>query len=198
MSRITRRSFIQSAAVLVPTAALPDAVRADEPAPQQWVPLDDAQLTALGEAVLPSELGPQGLQRVLAGFQSWLAEYRPVAEINHGYGTDRIDYTPAHPGPGWRAQLEALELEGKVRYGNPFTWLEPEQRREIIRSQLAREHLDRLPHPADARHVAVGLLAYFYSTPQATDLSYQAAIGRFGCRALERAPEKPAELRSGS
>lgn len=187
MAKIDRRQFLQSAAALVPAAATAPACACGA----QSTRLDEETLTALGEAVLPGELGAQGIQRVCAGFQRWLAEYRPAAEVNHGYGTDRIEYTPAHPGPGWAAQLEALNLESKERQGNPFSWLTVEVRRELIRSQLARERLDRLPDPAEARHVAVGLLAYFYATPEASDLCYQAAIGAYGCRPLETAAEKP-------
>lgn len=193
MADLSRRRFLQTAAALVPASAVPGrALGAQSPR------LDEETLTALGETVLPSELGAQGIQRVCAGFQRWLAEYRPAAEVNHGYGTDRVDYTPAHPGPGWAAQLEALNLESKERQGNPLSWLPVEQRREVIRHQLARDRLDRLPAPAEARHVAVGLLAYFYATPEANDLCYQASIGPYGCRPLETVAEKPTALGQGS
>jgi hypothetical protein len=48
-----------------------------------------------------------------------------------------------------------------------------------------------MPAPADAHHVALGLLAWFYASPAAEDLCYRAAIGRGSCRSLadvERAP----------
>lgn len=189
MSEISRRQFIGSAAALAPAAALPLGAT-----PPQSPRLDEETLTVLAETVLPGELGPAGIRRVVQGFQRWLAEYRPAAEVNHGYGTDRIEYTPAHPGPGWAAQLEALNLESKERHGNPFSWLTPEQRREVIRAQLARERLDRLPEPAEARHVAVGLLAYFYSTPEATDLCYRARVGAFACRPLAESTQRPLPL----
>src|SRR4051812_90849 len=44
-------------------------------------------LEALGDAVLPAELGPYGTTRAANEFQQWMDGYRPGAEANHGYGT---------------------------------------------------------------------------------------------------------------
>src|SRR4051812_11612885 len=46
-------------------------------------------LDALGDAVLPAELGPNGTTRAVNAFQQWMDAYRPGAEANHGYGTGR-------------------------------------------------------------------------------------------------------------
>jgi hypothetical protein len=155
-------------------------------------PLDDATLRALGEAVLPEELEVERLQHVVTGFQSWLAGYRPAAEVTHGYGTGNLEYTPAHPGPGWAAQLEALDLEAKARFGAGFAALSRERRANMIRRELARERGDRLPDPVQARHVAVGLLAYWAQTPEATNLCHRARIDPYRCRPLAEQTEKPA------
>lgn len=64
-----------------------------------------------------------------------------------------------------------------------------------MRGQLAGEKLQLTSSPGEAGHVAVALLAFFYGTSEATDLCYQAGIGKETCRSLSSAPEKPAPLR---
>lgn len=195
MAEITRRFFFQSVASALPAVALSgcDGTRTAESIEiAESLPQD--VLHALGEAVLPSELGPQGIDRVVVGFQTWVQQYQPVAELNHGYGTGEIEYTPADPTPGWGSQLRALDLEAQKRYARSFVQLTPEARREMIRGKLAGDGLDRLPTTAAAQHVAVGLLAYFYDTSEATDLCYQAEIRRYQCRPLSLASQKPASL----
>jgi len=189
MSALDRRRFIQSIATAVPASALVGCAGA-----VRSTAMESRTLDAVAEAILPSELGPGGMRRALAGFRQWLAEYRPAAEVNHGYGTGELGYTPAHPGPGWAAQLEALDLEAQQRYGAGFVELTAEQRREMLRGHLARERAASLPDPADARHVALGLLAHFYASPQAADLCYRASIGRFGCRPLTEVGRRPPSL----
>ncbi len=195
MANVSRRFFFRSVASALPVVAF---VRCDGPedadSGHASAPLAQDLLHALGESILPSELGAQGINQVVSDFQSWVAGYQPVAELNHGYGTGEIEYTPADPAPGWEAQLQALDLEVKRRHQSSFKELSPEARRELIRKQIAGEKLDRLPAPADARHIAIGLLAYYYGTPEATDLCYQAAIGKNTCRPLDAAPQKPAPL----
>lgn len=129
--------------------------------------LDHRAVLALAHTILPEELGAEAIAQVASGFENWVAGYRPAVEVTHGYGTGNLDYTPAHPGPGWAAQLEALDLEARERFGAAFAALTPERRADIIRRQLARERVDQLPDPMQARHVAVGLLAYWAQTPEA-------------------------------
>ena len=74
------------------------------------VQLDRAMLWGVGLSVLPSELGPEGSERVLRDFDRWVQEYEPVAELDHGYISSEIRYGPPDPAPRWQAQLEALEL----------------------------------------------------------------------------------------
>lgn len=194
MSEVNRRTFLKTVATAA-TALPAVAVGACAPAGTgTGTSLDDGTLRALGEIVLPGELGADGIGRAVTGFQAWLAGYRPAAEVTHGYGTGNLDYTPAHPGPGWAAQLEALDLEAKERFGEAFAALSKDQRTEMIRRQLAREQVDRLPDPVQARHVAVGLLAYWAQTPEATNLCYQAKIDPLTCRPLGEQIQKPAAL----
>jgi hypothetical protein len=191
MSALDRRRFLMTAGGAAAAAvAAGGAVAACTPAPGATA-LDEHILLALGETVLPAELGADGIQRAVSGFQAWLAGYQPAVETTHGYGTGTLDYTPAHPGPGWAAQLEALDLEAQQRFGATFTTLGPDRRAEMVRRQIARERVDGLPDPVRARHVALGLLSYWAQTPEATNLCYQARIDPLTCRPLADQAKRP-------
>lgn len=196
MTDIDRRDFLESVAAVVPATVL--AQRASEhhvgPSPLR---LDRAMLSALAQAVLPSELDDAAIDRVVTGFQTWLDGYESAAELNHGYGTGKIRYTPVNPHPNWQSQLAALDAQAQQRFGLSFSDLEPTPRREIIRQQLEGDPVERLRLPQLARHVAVGLLSYYYATPEASDLCYQRAIGKNSCRALARSPDEPSRLAGG-
>jgi hypothetical protein len=193
MSALDRRRFLRTAGGVAAAAAVGGTAAACAPAPGAAA-LDQSILGALGEAVLPDELGPDGIERAVAAFRAWLTGYQPAVEITHGYGTGNVEYTPAHPGPGWQAQLEALDLEARQRFGAAFAALGKDQRAEMVRRQVARERVDRLPDPVQARHVAVGLLAHWARTPEAANLCYQAAIDPLTCRPLAEQIEKPTPL----
>jgi hypothetical protein len=138
-----------------------------------------ALLGALGDAVLPAELGAPGVARAVAEFERWMTGYRPGAEANHGYGTGKIERLPADPRPAWRAQLEALDVEA---------------RQSLIRTALAGERGESFPNPLLARHIALAMLAHFYDSAVATDLCYDAEIGRQQCRPLAAQREQPVAL----
>lgn len=193
MPDINRRGFVGSVAASVPIAAASrHLLRSGKSAP-----LDDALMGALGHSLLPTELGSDNIDRVVDEFQQWLELYSTDAELNHGYGTSEIDYTPGDPTSRWQDQLDGLNAEAQRRFGASFVDLDADVRRNIIRQQIADNRLDRLPRAYRARHVAVGLLAYFYASPEATDLCYKAAIGKNKCRPLRRSPDEPISLRPG-
>ena len=193
MPDINRRGFVGSVAASVPIAAASrHLLRSGKSAP-----LDDALMGALGHSLLPTELGSDNIDRVVDEFQQWLELYSTDAELNHGYGTSEIDYTPGDPTSRWQDQLDGLNAEAQRRFGASFVDLDADVRRGIIRQQIADDRLDRLPRAYRARHVAVGLLAYFYASPEATDLCYKAAIGKNKCRPLRRSPDEPISLRPG-
>jgi hypothetical protein len=191
MNALDRRRFLQTIATAVPAGAAIGALQSCARG-EAASGLDGETLDAVAEAVLPSELGPDGMRRAVLGFRQWLAAYQPAAELNHGYGTAELDYTPAHPGPGWTAQLEALDLEAIERHGTPFARLDRDARVRMIRAAIERDRADRLGDPVEARHVAVGLLAHFYGSPEAANLCYRAAINPYQCRPLATAGDKPA------
>ncbi len=193
MTDIDRRGFVKAVAAVVPAAAI---IRPSSSDTRKSIvlPLDDELLRALGEAVLPTELDAATLTRVIADFQTWSEAYDPNAELNHGYGPGDIRYTPDDPTLRWESQLTALESEAQRRSGGSLGTADVEQRRDIVRAQLAGDDTSRLPRAHTARHVAIGLLAYYYATPQATDLCYGRAISKNSCRPLARSPEEPAPL----
>ncbi len=150
-------------------------------------------LEALGDAVLPAELGADGVARAVGEFQRWMDGYQPGAEANHGYGTGRIEQLPADPRPQWRSQLAALDADAR-RIGPSFSALPRERRQALVRAALQNERGDALPNPLLARHVALALLAHFYDSPAATDLCYDAQIGRQQCRPLSAQRRQPVPL----
>lgn len=159
-------------------------------------------LDALADAILPSEIGSDGKREAADGFRAWLDGFEPVAELNHDYGSQAVHYGPEDPAPRWSSQLAALELVARRREDAGFAELPVRRRREVIRRRVPDppgEASDRgLPgNPAEAEHVAVGLLAWFYGRPEAADLGYRARIGRYTCRPLERSGDRPAPLSEG-
>ena len=183
---LSRRAFMAWVASAVPlglVARKADALAAD------WLSADDATMRALAEAILPTELGTDGSASVAKDFQRWIDGYRENAELVHGYGTSALSFTTPSPRARWAAQIEALRRDN-------FSHQSVEQRRTTIDSQLVSEKLDRFPDVAEAPHVALGLLAFFYGSSAANDLCHQARIGRETCRPLAAQARKPLPLAS--
>lgn len=156
-------------------------------------------LDALADAALPSEIGPEGRREAASSFRAWVDGFEPAAELNHDYGSQAVHYGPADPAPRWSSQLAALEVVARRREGAGFAELSAARRRDLIRRRVPEpggDASDRgLPgNPAEADHVAVGLLAWFYGRPRAADLGYRAEIDRYTCRPLGESGERPARL----
>jgi hypothetical protein len=127
------------------------------------------------------------MERTVSGFERWLAGYREGAELVHGYGTGEIRTTGPSPALRWSAQLQLLEKQS-------FTSLTPERRRQRVLEALSGIRLGSLLQFDRAPHIALGLLGFFYSSPEATDLCYQARIGPNTCRPLDQSPKRPVPL----
>ncbi len=194
MTPFDRRKFVATVAGAVPAASLAGNIRTQ---PLTSI-FDRGLLLALGEVVLPSELGSHGVERVVTAFDRWLQAYRPGAERDHGYGTGKIEHLPEDPTEQWTAQLTALEEAARRQEMKAFTDTSLVARQRLVTEEIENLVSDeRLPHPTAAPHVALGLLAYFYSTPEAADLCYRAVIGKETCRSLDQAPSKPKPLGGG-
>lgn len=182
-----RRTFLKRSSVAVSAAALagcvPEAGTGGAEAAARGR-LDEALLQAVGEVVLPEELGGEGRQRAVAAFRAWANAYEPVAELNHGYGTSELRYAPADPVPGWAAQLEALDLEARARRGMGFAEMTTEGRALVLAGRL-NDQGGTLPGPLQARHVAVALLAHWAASPGAVDLCYGRRVSPRTCRGIE-------------
>ncbi len=188
MAALPRRRFVLGLAALLP---LPFVARRLHGIAVE--DLDPRLLRALGGAVLPGELGGAGLDRVVAGFQRWLAGYREGAELVHGYGTGEIRRTGPSPALRWSTQLRDLNAAA-LKQGRPFDQLGIAERQAVVRAALEGQRLNGMPAIDRAAHVAVGLLAFFYESPEATDLCYQARIAGNGCRPLAESPQRPLPL----
>jgi hypothetical protein len=150
-----------------------------------------ASVRALGEALLPAELGRGRVEVASDAFLRWMDGYREGMELLHPYGSPRISYTAASPVPRWSRQLAALERSAQERFGKAFAAASVAQRQTLVREELATHTGERLPGVGSAPHIALGLLAHFYGSSAATDLCYRAQIGRNQCRPLVHNGRRP-------
>ena len=207
-AELDRRAFLRTAGVLAAGAATVgcDAPQAGDGSPdvppgaataagpRRDAGFDRATLAAVGEVVLPDELGDDGRARATDAFVRWIDGYEPVAERMHGYGYAEIRYLPPDPAPGWRAQLEGLDLLAQRSRRTAFAALPLAERRAMVESALASVADDRLPAPLAASHVALALLAHWAASPAAWDLAYGARVAPTTCRPLDDAPRRPLPL----
>jgi len=194
---LTRRTFISWLGAIASTLGLRGRSIAALVSPSrgsQVTPLDPVLVTRLGEAVLPGELGEAGTARVARAFVQWLAAYRAGAEQVHPYGSADLRYTGASPAARWRDQLDELDRAARRDHGRSFASLTTAERRGLVAAALAGDRSGRLPDPIAARHVAVGLLAWFYASPDATNLCYRRRIDADSCRPLMASPREPLPL----
>ncbi len=211
MSQLSRRSFVgwlgglaaafglrarSPGGVLTDNALGVHRDDSDEPR-EQGAGLDIATLTRIGEVVLPSELGAAGVARVCRAFSSWIAQYRPGAELVHPYGSAELRFAGPSPLPRWREQMAALDAAGREAHGRAFTALARDEREALLRTALANERIDRMPSPLGANHVALALVSYYFDSAEATDLCYRAQIGQNQCRPLAFSPREPLPLANG-
>ena len=103
MTLLSRRAFLGTLAAAIPAAAL---VRRAHAAAVDDIAADPRTLHAVGEAMLPSELGLPGTQAAVTDFQRWIAGYRENAELLHGYGTSALARSGPTPATRWRGRRE--------------------------------------------------------------------------------------------
>lgn len=191
MRGVSRRTFLAVLAAAVPTASI---VRLAHAAAVDEIAGRPETLHALGEAVLPSELGRERIAASVAGFQRWIDGYREGAELVHGYGTSQLEWTGPTPATLWVVQLDKLDDAAQRAHSRPFAGLTVAQRQELVRAQLEGFKSERLPPIGRCPHVALALLAHFYGSSAATDLCYDAQIMRENCRPLAMSSRRPVPL----
>lgn len=157
------------------------------------VPLPGDTLRAVGEAVLPAELGDEGRERAVAAFERWSDGLEPVAELAHPYLVPETRYSGPDPRPGWAAQLEGLEKECRARFDKDLRDLDAAGRRAQLAGPVGQAE-PGLAWPSNAHHIAVALMAHFYRSPTATDLCYGRVIAKQQCRGLEGALGEPVQV----
>lgn len=192
-----RRRFVGLFTALV---ALPSAARAmahrvfrrGEP----FATPSQAAVRALGVALLPSELGQARTEIASDAFWRWMNGYREGAELLHPYGSPRISYAGPSPVGTWTKDLEALEAAARAKHGAGFASISPSNRQALVREALQNVKGDQLPNIASASHVALGMLAHFYGSSEATDLCYRVQIGKNKCRPLAHNGRKPLPMAS--
>ncbi|MDE2881104.1 MAG: twin-arginine translocation signal domain-containing protein [Acidobacteriota bacterium] len=197
--RSSRRKFLKTSGAVVAAVAAPTGAAAKTAQESQLnLSLDLPLLRAFAEAVLPAEIGADGVRDALRDFVTWMNGFEPVAEQPHPYlSSVEVQYGPPHPAPRWASQLQALDLLATRRHGSGLADLPVEKRRELIAADLERHDAEGdLPPPATAGHVAVGLLARFYSRPRTADLAYGARINARACRDLASGAAMPPPLAS--
>lgn len=170
--------------------------------------LDWELLRAVARDVLPTELGDDGVEDVVRRFRDWLEDYQPGVERDHGYLTAELSHTPEDPTSRWAIQLEELDEGGSTYSQSSLT----ERQRRLLaavravgteRPMRPSSTAADPPEPGEsdlflstanairAPHVVLALLAFFFSSPQATDLCFQAPIGPLTCRELSQASARP-------
>ncbi len=138
-------------------------------------------LRELAVAVLPSDLGASGVDRVVEEFEQWVRDYRSGADMDHGYGFTRIRSKPASPAPMYLAQLEALQQQTAER--------------RAIEAALEKAGVKELPRLPDGKHVISDLMSFYFHGSEANDLCYRAAIERYHCRGLQGSDDPPPQLK---
>jgi hypothetical protein len=148
----------------------------------------EATLKVLAAAVLPESLGRPKTDALALQFVRWVQEYRAGAEMQTGYGTTRVRYKPASPVPRYLEQLEQLAADALAQTSLAA-------RRVKIAEALQSANIRDLPMVPEGGHVAADLMTFYFQSPAANDLAYEAAIGKDQCRTLKNSGSIPAGLK---
>ena len=165
----------------------------------QAPPITDAQvatLRALAEVVLPSVVARDERERIVTGFVAWVRNYKEGAEMGHGYGSSTLRQ-PSGPSPAARypAQFVSLDESAKATGGASFAALAVDARRAVIEAALnGSQPVNRLPAQPTGQSLIADFMGFYFTSPDAWDLAYQAQIGRDKCRTLDGSDNAPEPL----
>jgi hypothetical protein len=172
-------------------------LRADAP---QSAALTREQLTtlgAIGEVVLPTSLGRAGRDAVVSKFAAWVRDYREGADMGHGYGSSTLR-SPSGPSPAARypAQFAALDDAARAQGAASFAALRLDARRTIIEAALNQpQPVNRLPSQPTGASLIADFMGSYFTSEEAWDRCYDAAIRRDTCRTLDGSERPPAAIR---
>jgi hypothetical protein len=158
-------------------------------------------LKAVAEVVLPSTLSANDRDGVVERFADWFVNYRPGADRGHSYGDSRLSApAPALNLTRYPAQIATLDKAAQDQGAASFAALPVAKRRPIIEAALNDpQPINRLAARPTGTNIVGDLMGFFFASPQAYDLCYQAAIGRDDCRGLDGSEKAPTPLgRSGA
>jgi hypothetical protein len=196
-----RRTLLQSiAAILFSTPFGRITLRGQTAAtPTALTDSHVATLKAVAEVVLPGAIGEAGRGAAVDRFVLWVRNYREGADRGYSYGSSTLSQR-AGPSPAARypAQFEALDEQAKSRGGTSFAALAIDQRREILEAALEQpQRVTNFPGRPNGANLVADFMGYYFTSGEAYDLAYDAAIGRDTCRGLEGSDRAPAPLRKG-
>jgi hypothetical protein len=147
-------------------------------------------LRELAAVVLPAELGRTGTDRAAEEFERWVREYRPGADMDHGYGFTRVRSKPVSPAPAYLTQLETLRET--LENGDAIS------KRKAVEDALERASIKDLPRSPDGKNIVADLMSFYFHGSDANDLCYRAAIRRDSCRGLEGSGDPPPPLKGAA
>lgn len=188
MKRRTLLQWIAGAAASLPFLNVRLAAAVGELSPGQLLVLRDVAGT-----VLPASLGPKATDAAVDGFVRWMRGYREGVPLSHGYGDPQLVRTGPTPVPGYARQITALEDAARAR-GGRFGALGLNVRRVLLDGALTSAGVRGLPARPDGTHVVSDLMAHYFRSSAATDLCYNAHIGRNTYRAIEVTTVRPKPL----
>lgn len=189
-----RRTLLKSLAAAFATR--PVAALAQGPA-TTFSATEVDTLHAIADVVLPEEIGVDARRRAVASFVSWFANYRPGADMGHGYGSSTLQ-AASGPSPFGRygAQFAALDSAARTRGAGTFRSLSAADRRPIVEQFLNDpQPVNRLPAQPTGTNIIADLMGSYFTSANAWDVAYRAQILRDSCRTLDNSADAPMPLR---
>lgn len=144
-------------------------------------------LNELAATVLPASLGRAKTDAIAAQFVQWVRDYRPGAAMTPGYGTPRLRSKGPSPAADYQAQL--AQLAGGALAGKDLA-----VRKRQLAEYLKKESVADLSTVPEGKNIVVDLMSFYFYSPAANDLAYEAAIGKDTCRTLNNSGSVPAPL----
>jgi len=186
-----RRIFFTRVATLA--AALWARVRTSTAQARTLSPAEVQTLRAVAAAVLPERLGSKSTGAVVERFLRWVADFKPGADLEHGYGSPRLRAAGPHPAERYAAQLGEIERAAR-KEGAGLAALPRERQRALLDEALRGAKIDALPQRPAGLHIVADLMSFYFRGGDANDLCYEAAIERDSCRGLPGSGDRPHRL----